>query len=238
MCSPGYFSADLQPKDASRNGILDFVARQLPAWRDDEARPPESSEDGLSDQLCKFLNRASRKSPGFNRYFFNREARDAVRKDRNLDIEVSPAEDHILVEGRVHTLYDTVLAIECKRLPTPSSKGRDDREYVITIDKTTGGIQRFRRGDHGSNLPVVGMIGYVQEGRCPDWLECINNWITSLAEESGELTWSSKDLLAEREDCSGEPYRARSTHSRLRELDEVAIEHIWIQMNQPQEGGE
>lgn len=229
----GFLGVDIQPKGASRLGIIDFIARHLPLWRDDEKRPIEISEDGLSDQLCRYMNQAARKAPGYDRYQFNREARDEVRRDRNLDIEVSPSSDEIYVEGRMHTLYETVLAIECKRLPTPPGKNRDEREYVITAEKTTGGIQRFRRGDHGSNQSVVGMIGYIHEGSYPDWIKNINGWITALASESGELQWTESDQLVEQGDPTIEPYRAKSIHGRLKELGDILIYHIWIQMNCP-----
>jgi hypothetical protein len=42
--------------------------------------------------------------------------------------------------------FDPIMPIECKRLPTPKAKDRDEREYVITEGATAGGIQRFKLG--------------------------------------------------------------------------------------------
>lgn len=229
--STGRFGATVQPSGVSRIGIIDFIASHLPSWRDDIRRPPENSEDGLSDQLCKYLNRISRRALGYDRYQFNREAKDLVERSRNLDIEVSPAEDEIYVDGQLHDLYETVLAIECKRLPIPWGKDRDEREYVITAGRTTGGIQRFRRGDHGSTQPIVGMIGYVQEGSCAEWIGKVNAWITALTFETGELQWTNSDHLVPQNSSDAAPYRAKSVHGRLNDLDEVQIYHLWIQMN-------
>lgn len=227
----GTFDSGVQPTGFSRLGIIDFIASHLPSWRDDARRPAESSEDGLSDQLCKYLNQISRKSLGYDRYQFNREARDESQRSRTLDVEVSPAEDEIFVDGRLHSLYETVLAIECKRLPTPPGSGRDHREYVIVAGRTTGGIQRFRRGDHGSNQPIVGMIGYVQDGSCLDWVARVNAWITELKDEPGELRWTELDLLAPQESTAVVPFRATSVHGRLNDLGDICIHHIWIQMD-------
>ena len=47
----------------------------------------------------------------------------------------------ICVEGRRHTDFDSLMPIECKRLPTPKGDDRDEREYVFSEHTSTGGIQ-------------------------------------------------------------------------------------------------
>ena len=84
-----------------------------------------------------------------------------------LDISVQPCGRLILVEGRRYTQFDTLLPIECKRLPMPipGDRRRDEREYVTSGSGTTGGIQRFKLGAHGSSHSLGVMIGYIQDGR-------------------------------------------------------------------------
>jgi len=66
--------------------------------------------------------------------------------------------------------------MECKRLPTPAGSGRDEKEYVITKPGSTGGIQRFKAGNHGAGHTLGAMIGYVQEGTVSAWDSRVAQW--------------------------------------------------------------
>ncbi len=148
----------------ARYALLDFIAEELPRWRDHPDRKPVESETTLTSGLCEHLNSAAYRSAGWSRIQFRTEVRDEIKQGRAIDLAPKPCAAIIFIEGRRHTQFDTLLPIECKRLPTPKEKDRDEREYVITNPGTTGGIQRFKFGHHGADHKVGAIIGYIQEG--------------------------------------------------------------------------
>lgn len=63
-----------------------------------------------------------------------------------------------------------ILALEGKRLHDPR-----DRQYVSSSGNTnTGGIARFKREQHGKELPFACMVGYVQTESFTFWHQKIN----------------------------------------------------------------
>ncbi len=214
-----------------RLAIITFIEGQLASWLQDPLRQRDASENALSEQLCRFLNSVSRKSKGFDGLQFNRESRDEYQRQRTSDLSVSPLDDVLLVDGRQFTKYDNVLALECKRLPTPRSNDRDEREYLYSKFGSRGGIQRFKAGLHASQHRLVGMIGYIQVGESQSWLTTVNQWIDNVALEDTSLEWSSNDHLAiTRSDVSGTVCRLTSVHSRRDGLQAIRVEHLWVQM--------
>lgn len=222
--SPGLGS--LAPGVLSRGTFLarvvEFIAEQLPRWRDDPDRPAVQNERELTSQLTAYLNSAARTS-ALDVVQFRTEVPDSVHKDRSLDIAVQPCGPPILVEGRRYTLFDVLLPIECKRLPTPI--GRDEREYVVTGDaRAAGGIQRFKLGVHGSNHALGVMIAYIQDGRAhAHWLRAINHWLLEVGET--DATWAGEQLVVE---STGAVQRLRSTHRRGARGTQVELLHLWI----------
>ena len=87
----------------------------------------------------------------------------------------------LIIGGRRHSQFQALFPIECKRLPTPKGKDRDEREYVFTKEGTTGGMQRFKFGHHGSTHNFAAIIGYMQERDFTHWLTEINGWIHNLS---------------------------------------------------------
>lgn len=173
--------------------VIDFVAEQIPGWLRHPRRPPAVSERVLSDQLCSHLNSAARDS--FDFIQFSTEVPDPVKRARSLDIAAKPAgvDAVITIEGKTYTQFDVLLPIECKRLPTPTEGDRDEREYVTTSGgRTTGGIQRFKSGAHGSAHGLAAMIGFIQQGDAHQWLSRINRWLVEEAKRDD--TWSGELL--------------------------------------------
>ena len=99
--------------------FIEFIADELPRWRDHPERKPETSETALTDQFCDHLNSAARTSDGWSRIQFRTEVPDEVRPGRAIDLAPKPCGAVLVIEGRRHTQFDTLLPIECKRLPTP-----------------------------------------------------------------------------------------------------------------------
>jgi hypothetical protein len=134
-----------------------------------------------------------------------------------------------LIEGRSYVDFDSLIPIECKRLPTPKESGRDEREYVISEKTSTGGIQRFKAGNHGAQHSFGAMIGYLQDGTPAQWDKRIEGWIDALAGRDG---WSKDDnLKMEDADAYRRVTTLRSRHQRANSLPDIELRHIWIEMN-------
>jgi len=210
--------------------LVAFIAAALPSWRDDELRRPETAEDALSDQLCDFLNDVARNSPGLDAFKFQRETRDERKGGRNLDIAAKASGCSIWIGDRYYSPYDIFLPIECKRLPTPAAKKRDPREYLFSGSSTTGGVQRFKSGEHAANHAFAAMIGYVQHQDIPHWQRELGRWVDELSISFAPL-WSENDRLQlEFHDKRGRHAILNSNHARANGLGDITMVHLWIEM--------
>jgi hypothetical protein len=227
----GSLSQDLHAPRLSIRRIVAFIAEQLPAWRDHGDRRPVRSEPLLNSQLCAYLNGAARRAR-LDSVQFCAEEPDETCKGRSLDIAALPRGDVLWVEGRRYSEFEVILPIECKRLPTPTENGRDEREYVITGGTTTGGIQRFKLGAHGAANPLALMIAYVQSGEPSQWVSTINRWIV---EVSGiDASWQNERLVAGEVSPVEGVHQFRSVHRRaVASSPTVELQHIWILLHDP-----
>jgi hypothetical protein len=226
----GALSSDVHKPATFRYELLDFIAEELPHWRDRTDRPNETSETILTSQLCAHLNSVSRHSAGWDVLQFRVEEADEKHRGRKIDLVASPCGVAIWVNGRRHTDFDNIMPVECKRLPTPKADGRDEREYVISQKASTGGIQRFKAGHHGAAHRFGAMIGYVQEETTTVWDKRVAVWIGDLA--GTQAGWTTKDLLhIEREDAALRLAVFRSSHERQNGLSDIELRHLWIEMN-------
>ncbi len=210
--------------------LLNFISKELPNWRDRADRNEETAETMLTAQLCAHLTGASRRAKGWDILQFRAEVPDQEHKARRIDLVPSACDCTIYVDGRRCTEFDTLLPIECKRLPTPKEKKREECEYVVTHHSTTGGIQRFKEGHHGSRHRLGAMIAYIQKGTAAAWHDQITTWIEELA-NAGKPGWSSKDFLAL---VSTNPESRISTYRSINErtypLPEIELHHLWLEM--------
>lgn len=153
---------------------------------------------------------------------------------RRADLSMSTVESTI-IGARLHTIYDPILVLECKRLPAPSHDR--EKEYVTGgKESTSGGIQRFKLGVHGEDLTLAAMIGYLQQNSASDWHREINAWILELC--SGAIrdgcAWNERETLSPlKEDVSKGVSSCWSVHGRTgsRLSNEIEIHHLWIAMN-------
>ncbi|HEX8466732.1 MAG TPA: hypothetical protein VF620_02880 [Allosphingosinicella sp.] len=224
----GSLSPTLHRPSAWVETVIDFIYGRLPGWRDDYGRPPATAETRLTAQLCQFLNSATR-TAGLDMIVFQPEVPDPVVGGRTLDLVPGPRGCVIWIDGRRHSLYDPILPIECKRLPTPVAKDRERREYLHTQKRTTGGMQRFKSGAHGSAHDVGVMIGYVQAETLAHWLARINGWIRVLT-RAGIAGWSHRDgLRSLAGDATLRIARHRSNNARTSAAP-ITLHHLWIDM--------
>lgn len=227
----GRLESEIQLPGTARYALLDFIAEELPRWRDHPERESEVSEVRLTDQLCSYLNSAARRSIGWSHIQFRTEVPDEVKGGRAIDLAAKPCGVILLIEGRRHTAFDSLLPIECKRLPIPQGRDRDEREYVVTSHGTTGGIQRFKFGHHAAVHQLGAIIAYVQEMTFSHWLSKVNGWIQSLSAEV-DSSWGGNDsLLLLREDSSMGLCVLRSDHQREGKPGRCELRHLWIKMN-------
>lgn len=226
--SSGSLDADIYLPDEWVHALMEFIVSIVPAWRDDPRRPSETSEIALSARLCTRLNIVSRHS-GWDFIQFKQEEPDAARADRTIDLAIVPAAQTISIEGRNYDEYSTLLPIECKRLPTPAGAKRDECEYLFSRHSSTGGVQRFKAGHHGSRHARAAMIGYVQANDVAHWHGQLNDWIDGLVENELE-GWSGADKLGlVRHDPTARIGMLSSIHGRDNRGD-IQIDHLWIEM--------
>ena len=221
--SQGRITRGLEPGTTVRK-TLEFVKSRLPLWRDTPSRIAATAEEELNSQLCKFLNAYARSE--FPLAIFHHEERQTGR--RRVDISALSPKSTV-IEGRNYSIFDPFLVIEGKRLPAPS-KDRE-REYVTGNKQTSGGIQRFRLGLHGSPLNHAGIIAYVQEHSCAEWFSCLNSWINELSERTEE--WTIDDCLVGLE-CDADKRIASCTSVHTREDGEtphIQLTHLWVEMH-------
>lgn len=226
----GSLGAEVHLADTATHELVDFIAQELPTWRDRADRPAADSETTLTGQLCDHLNGAAHRSDVWDCIQFRTEVRDETLGNRAIDLAPKPLDGLLIIAGIAYTVFDMLLPIECKRLPTPKNgAARDQREYVTVQGKTTGGIQRFKLGLHGAAHTCAAMIAYVQENTCAHWLGEVNSWISALANDEEPL-WSVTDQL--QNISASEPNgvtRMNSNHTRSGG-SEIMIEHLWVQM--------
>ncbi len=208
--------------------IVDFIYSQLATWRDDPGRPPATAETRLTAQLCQFLNSATR-AAGLDSVVFQSEVPDPTVAGRTLDLVPGPCGCVIWIDGRRHSLYDPILPIECKRLPTPSSGDREKREYLHTQKRTTGGVQRFKSSLHGSGHAVGAMIGYVQVGTLADWIARINAWVLVLT-RARIVGWSPADALGNGANNLGLRTARHQSRNDRAGASPITLHHLWVDM--------
>ena len=226
----GTLSRDVHLPGEWLSSLIGFIAITLPGWRDDPKRPTQTGETALTAQLCARLNSVSRHSPGWDFLQFRREEPDDVRGRRSIDLVVAPSGALIWIAGREYTEYRALIPIECKRLPTPIGRDRDEREYLFSRFSSAGGIQRFKAGHHGAAHVRAAMIGYVQERDIPFWFTQVEAWVDELvaAAVSG---WSVDDKLRlATHHAATRVASLQSEHQREASLDPILIDHLWIEM--------
>ena len=187
--------------------LLDYIAAELPIWRDRPGRKVETD----------FLQ-------------FRVEEPDVVKKGRKIDLIAAPLSCVVWVEGRKHIDFDTLLPIECKLLPTPRGTGRDKREYLYNRHKSTGGVARFKAGHHGAAHAIGGMIAFVQSGSISDWHAKIDRWIGAMS-RAKVVNWTTGDQITLRRHEPPERLAVLSSrHDRAGKLDPIDLRHLWIEM--------
>ena len=80
----GSLSPELHLPATAKHGLFDFIADEMPAWRDDPDRPVATAETVLTSSLCAHLNTVARHSEAWNRIQFLPEEPDEAKAGRKL----------------------------------------------------------------------------------------------------------------------------------------------------------
>ncbi|MDD4116064.1 MAG: hypothetical protein PHG27_10815 [Massilibacteroides sp.] len=114
--------------------------------------------------------------------------------------------------------YTRIFFVEAKRLPKYDSTGEE--EYVIgESSKPSGGIQRYKLGNHGDySLRHNGIIAYVENKSIEEWILNINDKITS--------EYPNDSLLVP----TNFENEYTSTHNYLNQEGEFLMHHFWINL--------
>ncbi|MBK9757995.1 MAG: hypothetical protein IPO88_31665 [Nannocystis sp.] len=226
--SAGALGAGTLAARLSLRRLVDFVADQLACWRGHPERPPAESEAHLNAQLCSYLNGAARRS-ALDAIQFCAEVPDESHRGRRLDLAVLPCGSTLRIEGRRYSEFETLLPIECKRLPTPhDDRRRGEREYVIGADnRTVGGIQRFKLGAHGAAHSLAVLIGYVQAGTPNEWHRTVNAWLAQLADT--DALWRNEQLDAIASDAAVTRFVSFHRRDAASTLS-IELQHLWVDM--------
>ena len=227
----GFFDREIHLPSTAKHELVNFIYQQLPLWRDHPERPDKHNETALTEYLSDHLNSAVYHSKIWSHVQFRTETGDETNAGRKIDLSVKPRAASLIIEGRRHSQFDALFPIECKRLPTPKEKDRDEREYVITEPGTTGGIQRFKFGHHGAIHNFVAIIAFVQEQSFQYWHDKVNGWICACAQvpNSG---WNSEELLQiVEENKESKVCSLASKVQRSGKLGGCDLRHFWVMMN-------
>src|SRR5580698_6442132 len=86
----GSLAREVLLPDGISAAFIEFIASQLPAWRDDPNRKKVTQEDRLTYQLCVYLTTAARMSEAWDWVQFQSQVPDEVKPNRTIDIAPSP----------------------------------------------------------------------------------------------------------------------------------------------------
>lgn len=218
--------------DKEIQAVLDCLNLNLPVFAIKQKGETTLNENGLTQRLCRFLNRNIGNFP----FLFDKEdmEEDTKGNSSRVDIGVYAQNEVIVVNDRQFDENESFFKIEAKRLGK-LEKVRE-KEYVVgRFDKdrkykNSGGIERFKKSIHGKKAIHSAIIGYVQLHDFNHWFKAINGWITDLSKAKPEF-WSAHELL-QNESAASKLATYISYHLREQKgvKDEIKLHHFWIDL--------
>jgi hypothetical protein len=171
--------------------IILFIEEQLPYFRIDKCQIDEKSiEKSYNSQLSMYLQ--AKNSVGV--FSFH----NAPHQPNSKEPDMGTITKTRVLNGNYNSIFD----IECKRL---NSTLTHVKEYV---SGHTGGIERFKRNEHGVDMFCSAMIGYIEDRTEVYWLNQINAWIDVLHIKYPAF-WKETERLSQHAN------RFKSTHEKL-----------------------
>lgn len=133
-----------------------------------------------------------------------------AEKERIVDFYFYPAE-----QG---SSRKSLFSVEAKRLPTPGGKDRA-KEYVFGA---RGGIERFKREEHGKGLFNCGILAFIEKQDFTYWFSTINSWIK---ESSFSKSWDADEYLS---NLFISTTWAKSISIVKRKSSDMTLTHFWV----------
>ena len=72
----GTLDKEIHLPGEARQHLVEFIAEELPRWRDHPDRPPKDAETALTEHLCDYLTGAARDSTTWSHIQFRTETGD------------------------------------------------------------------------------------------------------------------------------------------------------------------
>jgi hypothetical protein len=207
--------------------VILFLEENLPDFPNEVLIKTTHAEPFMNKSLERFLENKARYGEEEYPFSFDGEPIHESEPRKRVDIGV-----YISVKGFFENL--PFFTIEAKRLPTPRATEEERKEYVTGVK---GGIARFKKNEHGVNLPINAMIGYIEKEEFVDWQKQINNWILSLngtietnKDSNKDITWDSTEILEFI--YQKEIAKLQSTHPRVNSTAQnfVTLIHFWVKI--------
>jgi hypothetical protein len=159
------------------DSIIQFISDFLPSFIINiNQLDTKNIEKSYNNQLSMYFN-AKRTNEA---YLFQHDLHRTNSREPDIGV---PLQAQIL-QGNYESIFD----IECKRL---NSNIPHVKQYV---SGNTGGIERFKKNLHGTDLPNSAIIGYMENKSLDYWFSQINSWI----EEQNKLNncfWGENEYL-------------------------------------------
>lgn len=161
--------------------LLEFMDETISGFRSYYFSNPNLSgdENAITFHIVNYFNsHLDEKAEGFIPYkFVKNPPQHNSRKETDMGVVISSKS----------TPAFPIIEFEAKRLSASSNNS----EYVYG---ERGGIERFKRNQHGARLTTCGMLGYIQNDVCASWTEKINGWISDQAgKKPNDLDWGSEN---------------------------------------------
>jgi hypothetical protein len=218
---------DIDTNARAINRVIAFLDTCLPAFpnifKEKTSKIKLTHEDDISQELSIYLNRQCKKEI-FMIHFQYRY----VKTGSSSDFGIIAVEDNC-----PNDIDKAFFVLEAKHLPLPKPDKSREKEYVIGNPKG-GGIERFKKGNHGNFLPKSAMIAYIQSETCSHWHEKVNMWIQDLIDNSisKDIIWDSNDLLTFQQQLSTvSKYKSRNKRIYKEAIDEIQLLHYWLPLN-------
>lgn len=211
-------------KKATYFGVINFLETYLPDF-ENILFEKDDSEPFLNEKLEHYLDNLARyaeNEEGEQSYPFRFKSEPLSKKSRNRKTDIG-----VSISAKGYFDHKPFFTIEAKRLPTPGSNR--EKEYVFGEG---GGIVRFKRNEHGVDLPHNAMIAYIEKESFEHWHESVNNWITELIGNIDEdCAWSTAELL-EKQYFDRIAF-LKSNHLRINSdiTKEVGLFHFWVKIS-------
>ncbi|MDR2384551.1 MAG: hypothetical protein LBD80_02640 [Tannerella sp.] len=194
--------SEFEPKGVYLSIIL-FIEEHLPYFRINKCQmDKKAAEKSYNSQLSVYLQAKNSNSA----LLFQ----NAPHQSNAREPDIGVIRTRVLNNGD----YDSIFDIECKRLNSTLSHVK---EYV---SGKTGGIERFKKNEHGVNMSCSAMIGYVEDKTDTYWLNQINAWIDEL-HVNNPAFWKETERLSQHDG------HFKSTHEKPSNSQHITLFHFF-----------